>query len=70
MKFIHDGWHWLEVDDFGNVIGEMSNAQHAYFMQNAVANHAAQWMHYHLSWEGLMALPDHLNQLLTAVGVQ
>lgn len=47
MKFIHEGWHWLEIDDNGNVIGSMTNAEHTAYMNQMVAEHAHNWFSQH-----------------------
>lgn len=51
MKFIQDGWHWLEVDAQGHVIRELTNAQHAIVVQQMIDAHAHNWLiHFSLWW--------------------
>lgn len=56
MKFIQDGWHWLEVDTSGHVVGAVTNAQHAILVRQQLAEYAGQWAYHFANHDWLYIL--------------
>lgn len=51
MKFVKDGWHWLEVDNQGHIVRELTNTEHAIVLQQITQTHAHDWLtHFSLWW--------------------
>lgn len=67
MKFIKDGWHWLEIDEYGNIIGSLTNSEHAAILKQARLEYAQNWFHAHTDWNTLMAYPDYLHEVIHAI---